>query len=513
MTASKTSLKLAARPSHSYAVHALVVGLQAAGETPAVVTSGELPQPTIEHLQRAVATLHLTGSAGQVVRLVGVPGVKAASVVLTGLGGDDGVGTGPGDGTGVEAGHEAVRRAAGAALRLLVGTAGSVVVDLPCPSPAALGAVAEGAYAGCYRYERRATGPGIATVTVASGCGRRADARGAVARAEVLGRRRALVRDLVNTPANLLTPATFVTRVRQESRSASAGLTGGKLAVTVLDERALARLHCGGILGVGQGSANPPRIVELAWRPATARASVALVGKGVTFDSGGLRIKPIDSMVVEKADMAGAATVMGAVLAAADLAIPVAVTAWLCLAENMIDGNCQRPGDVVTMHNGMTVEILDPDAEGRMCLADGMALACERRPDALVDIATLTGMQVTALGRRIAGLMGTDEGLRDRVLDAAQRSGEPMWVMPLPHDERPSLDTPMADIAHKAEAQGGMLSAGLFLAEFVAEGTAWAHIDMAGPGYNPKAAYGHTGTGATGFGLATLLRLIESYAA
>ena len=236
------------------------------------------------------------------------------------------------------------------------------------------------------------------------------------------------------------------------------------------------------------------------------------MGKGITFDSGGLNIKPATGMVTMKCDMAGAAAVAATVLAAAELALPVAVTGYLCLAENMPSGTAQRPSDVVVMRDGTSVEILDTDAEGRMVLGDGLCLASEKHPDWVVDIATLTGAQVVALGTDIAGVMANDDAFRGRVVDAAGAAGEGAWPMPLPVELRAKLDTPTADIAHKGDRDGGMLTAGLFLKEFVGEGIPWAHVDMAGPAFNDKGPKGHHPKGGTGFGVGTLLTLVESSA-
>jgi leucyl aminopeptidase len=494
-----TSLNLARRPAADLRSDALVVATTKGSDGAVLVGANALPQEAATHLTTAIATLRLTGAAEEVARVVAVPGIASASVVLVGLGSADGD---------AHLAPDRLRRSAGAASRSLVGKAERVVLALPTPDLETLGAVAEGAFAGTYRYEA-APGPAPKelTVDVVSDSGRGAAAARAVERAAVVGSRVALVRDLVNLPANLLTPATFATRVRSEARRSTA-----KLSVSVIDEANLRKQGCGGILGVGQGSAVPPRIVSVTYAPAKPKARIALVGKGITFDTGGYRIKPIEGMVTMKCDMGGAAAVLGAVLAAAELGLPVAVTGWLCLAENMISGSAQRPGDVVTMANGMRVEVLDPDAEGRMVLGDGMVLASRQSPDVLVDIATLTGMQAVALGKGIAGLMGNDDATVDRIRASGTAAGEAYWPMPLPAEYRASLDSPVADIAHKADAQGGMLTAGLFLKEFVGEGIPWAHLDIASTGWNSAGPNGWLPKGGTGFGTSTLVRFLESYA-
>ncbi|MGO1318136.1 MAG: leucyl aminopeptidase, partial [Cellulomonadaceae bacterium] len=282
------------------------------------------------------------------------------------------------------------------------------------------------------------------------------------------------------------------------------------LKVTVLDDKALAAGGYGGLVGVGQGSARGPRLVKVAYTPSRPAAKVALVGKGITFDSGGISIKPAKGMEAMKSDMAGAAAVLQTVVAAARLGLPVAVTGWLCLAENMPSGTAQRPSDVISIRGGTTVEVLNTDAEGRLVLADGLVSAREDGADLILDIATLTGAQVVALGDRVSAVMGTDD-VRADVVDAARASGEQFWPMPLPTELRPSLDSPVADLANIGSRAGGMLTAGLFLKEFV-EDTPWAHLDIAGPAYNEGAAHGYTGAGGTGVGVRTMLALLEARA-
>ena len=258
----------------------------------------------------------------------------------------------------------------------------------------------------------------------------------------------------------------------------------------------------------GDGLNGPtPRLVELAYSPRGAKKHLALVGKGITFDSGGLSIKPAQGMGDMKSDMAGAAAVLHTVLAAAALELPVKVTGWLCLAENMPSGTAQRPSDVITQRGGTTVEVLNTDAEGRLVLADGLVAAREEKPDTLVDIATLTGAQMVALGPRVSAVMGTDE-TRAAVVEAAARAGEQFWPMPLPVELRASLSSKVADLANIGDRMGGMLVAGLFLKEFVGD-TPWAHLDIAGPAFNEAGAHGYTPVGGTGVGVRTLLSLLE----
>ena len=511
-----TSVALTTRPPAELAVDTLVVGSVQTPDGADLATGHHLPRKAVVHLQAVLSDVEATGKADEVVRVVAVPGVKATSVVVTGLGdGSSRRSTYP---------HAALRSAAGAALRS-VRSKRSVAVALPTPDLASLSAVADGAYAGCYAYDKSAPlgarrGTGLRSnakaatsngagprVLVVSGAGQGKAAKDAVTRAAVLGAARDWARDLVNLPPNVLFPQSFADNVKKRVAASAA-----KVTVSVLDDKALVKGGFGGIVGVGQGSANPPRIVTMSYAPAAPNASVALVGKGITFDSGGLNIKPATGMVTMKCDMAGAAAVAATVLAAAELGLPVAVTGYLCLAENMPSGTAQRPSDVVVMRNGTSVEILDTDAEGRMVLGDGLCLASEKHPDWVVDIATLTGAQVVALGTDIAGVMANDDAFRSRVVDAAGAAGEGAWPMPLPVELRAKLDTPTADIAHKGDRDGGMLTAGLFLKEFVGEGIAWAHVDIAGPAFNDKGPKGHHPKGGTGFGVATLLTLVESSA-
>jgi leucyl aminopeptidase len=357
--------------------------------------------------------------------------------------------------------------------------------------------VALGALLGGYAFRRyRTTGtPGDAEVTVHTAH----DA--AAGRAKILGEAMTLVRDLVNTAPADMVPADLAA-VAEQTAAASG------LGVQVLDETELAKEAYGGILAVGMGSAHPPRLVRLEYTHPEATSTVVFAGKGITFDSGGLSLKPSKAMETMKSDMSGAAAVLGALQAIAALAPVVNVIGYLPLAENMPGGAAQRPSDVITIHGGKTVEVLNTDAEGRLVLADALARSAADAPALLIDVATLTGAQVVALGNRTAGVMATDDALAAQIADSARRAGEAMWPMPLPEDLRKGLDSSVADIANAAaERTGGMLVAGLFLREFVPAGVRWAHLDIAGPAFNDGGAYGYIAKGGTGAAVRTLVQV------
>ena len=402
--------------------------------------------------------------------------------------------------------------ASGAAVRALAGTA-TVATTLAAAHGEAgveqVRAVAEGALLGAYTFDafRSAASAADRKAPVESVVLVVADAQdpaltAAVTRAEVVGRAVRLARDWVNTPPSHLHPAELAEAARAECARAG-------LEVEVLDEDALREGAYGGVLGVGQGSAHPPRMVHVSYRGGGRK--VALVGKGITFDSGGLSLKPAASMEEMKMDMGGAAAVLATVVAAAELGLAVDVEAWVPMAENMPSGAAIRPSDVLTMRGGKRVEVTNTDAEGRLILADAMVRACEDSPEVLLDVATLTGAQLVALGARTAGVMG-DDALRGEVVDAAGRAGEAMWGMPLPPELRKGLDSDIADMVNSGPREGGMLTAGLFLKEFVAEGVAWAHVDIAGPAYNSSTAHGYTPHGGTGAAVRTFVQVLEDLA-
>jgi len=314
----------------------------------------------------------------------------------------------------------------------------------------------------------------------------------------------AWARDMVNTPAGDQAPVQFVEQAKRRLR-------GRKVTATVMDVRAMRSEGMGGVLGVGQGSSNPPRFLKLTYSPRGARPGVlALVGKGVVFDSGGLSIKPSSGMETMKIDMSGAAAVVGAMSALDELGVKHKVVAYTPLVENMPSGTAIRPGDVLEIRNGTTVEVLNTDAEGRLILADALSLAADDDVDAIVDVATLTGACVVALGEKIAGLMGNREDWVEQVRAAADTVGEPVWPLPLPSDMRRLLDSEVADLKNiGGGGYGGTLTAGLFLQEFV-DGVPWAHVDIAGPS-RASSDEGYVVKGGTGFGVRTLIELATRF--
>jgi len=319
-------------------------------------------------------------------------------------------------------------------------------------------------------------------------------------------------RDLVNEPGGTLTPTVFADRAA--AKAEEAGLT-----TEIMTEKEIIAQGLGGLIAVNLGSEEPPRFLKLTYEPATELtealpgelATVALVGKGITFDSGGLSLKPAESMMEMKCDMAGAAAVIATMTALPRLEVAVRVVAFTPMTDNMTGGKAQRPGDVYTARNGTTVEVLNTDAEGRLVLADALVLASEEEPAAIIDLATLTGACMVALGNKIAGLMGNDGDFSDKVAQAAANAGERVWQLPLPQDYRKSLESPVADLKNIGGGRmGGALTAGLFLQEFVQKGIPWVHLDIAGPAFL-DAPDGEYPKGGTGFGVRTLLCLLETW--
>ncbi|MDZ8275978.1 leucyl aminopeptidase [Microbacterium aquimaris] len=408
-------------------------------------------------------------------------------------------------GTGADPDAHAVRAAVGTGMRTLTGFS---TVAVAAPGSAHTRAVAEGATLGGYRFATYKSSPPPARAATVIVHGDIDDTERSAVRAEAEAV--ALVKDLSTIPADRLGPVEFADRAR-------ASVADLPVTVEVLDEAALEEGGFGGILGVGRGSARPPRLVRLDYTPDGAAGHVAVVGKGITFDTGGLSLKPPASMVGMKYDMCGAATALAVVRALARLGAPVRATAWLCLAENMPSGSATRPGDVLTMLDGTTVEVLNTDAEGRLVLGDGLAAASRENPDLIVDVATLTGAISVALGTRHTGVMGEDAAVARFLTEAAQ-AGEDAWALPLPDHMEEELDSPVADMqnAKIGDPSGGSLFAGLFLRRFVgrtsdaedAPRIPWVHLDIAGSGWHKGGGYGFTDKGPTGATVRTLIRFL-----
>lgn len=410
---------------------------------------------------------------------------------------------------------EVLRRAAGSALRTicsyLADEAGATVavalyedaVALPMSRSEALRAVAEGSLLGAYAPTRilKEDEPGarIATIQVLDldveahqqALDHAVAVAGAVARA----------RDWVNEPANLLYPASF-------AESVQASFEGLPVQVDVRDEQQLADEGFHGILAVGNGSSRKPRLVRAAYSPEGAGQTLVLVGKGMTFDSGGLDIKPANGMATMKCDMGGAAAVMAATRAIAELGLRVNVVAYAPMAENMPSGSAYRSSDVLTMYDGTTVEVGNTDAEGRLVLADALALSRSDAPHLVVDVATLTGACMRALGLNTIGLAASGNDVAARVLHAAETAGEQMWQLPLTDEVRDKLKSPIADLSSTgSDPNQGMQVAAAFLQHFAGEGQNWAHLDIAGPAWRDGDASGYQSKGGTGSGVRTLVDL------
>ncbi|MEU8387305.1 leucyl aminopeptidase [Micromonospora sp. NPDC048842] len=496
-----TALTVSATPAASLPADCIVIGVAKSPKGPMLAPGAAAVTDAFDGtLAELLGILGVTGAEGEAVKLPAPTGIEARLVLAVGLGDAADNDT--------ECDAEALRRAAGVATRVLAG-AGTVALALPAGTVEAVEAVAVGGLLGAYAFTAyrttdHAAAPVRELVILVNPDGR-TDAEAAVRRAGVLGQELNRARDLVNTPANDLHPESFAAAV------VTAGREHG-LAVEVLDDDALAAGAFGGILGVGQGSARPPRLVRIAHTHPEAEVSLAFIGKGITYDSGGISLKPVGANEIMKRDMSGAAAVFAAVLAVARLGLRVNVTGWLALAENMPSGSAVRPGDVLRMYGGRTVEVLNTDAEGRLVLADALVRAGEERPDAIVDVATLTAAMRFGLGNHLFGVMSNDDAFRDRVLAAASRTGERAWPMPLPAELRRSLNSRVADIANVGERMGGGLVAGLFLQEFVPAGTPWAHLDIAGPAFHEGEPYGYTPNGGTGCAVRTLVRLAEDTA-
>jgi leucyl aminopeptidase len=480
----------------------LIVGLASKnGKGGLQIESGDLALDA-KALVQILGDLGATGKADEVIK---IPGINTRLLVFTGLGAAQ-----------TSYGHEVLRRAAGAAARALAGNSGATL-SLPAKTHEQIAAVAEGGALGAYAFdefrgssksERKAP---LKTITVHTKSASKSEFKELAKRAEIIGEYTALVRDLINTPPSHLNPDTFSKKISEVVKKVGGSSVG--LKVTILNETALKSKGYGGITSVGQGSINPPRLLHISYSPLKAGKDVktlAFVGKGITFDSGGLALKPAKGMEAMKSDMSGAAAVCAATIAIAVLGLPIAIDCYAPLAENMVSDKATRPSDVISIYGGKTIEVLNPDAEGRLVLADALVKAQENKNlSAIVDVATLTGAQVVALGTRTSAVMTNNQELSDHFLALTRTTGESFWPMPLPVELRASLDSPVADMANIGERMGGMLVAGLFLKEFVPDSLPWLHLDIAGPAYNEGQAHGYTPVGGTGIAMRSLIALAQ----
>jgi len=467
----------------------------------AIASVEDLDADRFPGLRTALDAIAFTGKKGSYQR-VHAPEYTTKPLAVVGLGTDADV-------------HE-VREQIGAGVRQLTGF-DTVAVDVAADIDGAWRGAAEGAILGGYSFdslknltdEQRASSRRASRVLVTAPESASDDD---LSQARAAGEAVALVKDLVSTPADRQSPA-------QLADYAAESVASLPIQATIWDEQALAEGGFGGILGVGAGSERPPRLVRLDYAPEGAERHVALVGKGITFDTGGLSLKPAASMIGMQEDMTGAAEVLAVVRAAAQLQLPVHVTAWMCIADNMPSGKATRPGDVLVMADGTTVEVTNTDAEGRLVLADGLVAASRENPDVIVDVATLTGAVIVALGTRHTGVMGHGDG-PDAFLLAADRTGEHAWALPLLEHMQPSLDSRVADMqnANMGDRSAGTVYAALFLQRFIGrvdndeegERIPWVHLDIAGSGMSTSTPYGFTDKGPTGSSTRALIDFVAA---
>ncbi len=461
-----------------------------------VATSGAVPR----QLGLSRAALAASGFEGKPNQVLVVPSGTGPALVAVGVGEPGAI-----DANGLRSAAAALVRAVGKRTTLA-----TTLADLDGVDPRLAGqAVAEGVLLAGYSYTGLKTDPkpasALEAVTLVVGEKRAGAVRAGAERGTVIAGATALARDLANTPPAYLTARAMADRAVDVARSAG-------LAVEVYNKDQLAAMGCGGMVGVNKGSTEPPRMVKLTWSPRNPSGHLVLVGKGVMYDSGGLSLKPSDGMHVKmKMDMSGAAAVLATMSVLKELRCKAKVTGYLMCTDNMPSGSALKLGDVLTFRNGKTAEIHNTDAEGRLILADGLALGVEEQPDGIVDIATLTGAAVAALGPKMAAVVGNDQPFVDRVKAAAERTDEKMWQMPLHREYRKLLDSHVADMRNIGGPYGGVITASLFLAEFVGD-TPWAHLDIAGP-MDSDNDEGWISKGATGYGTRTLIELATSFSA
>jgi len=454
------------------------VALDDAGRTLDSALDGALTSHLTERdFKPKTGSLELVPTLGRVVP-------KAIAVV--------GVGSGEGATT------TEVRKAAAAAAKRLTDR-GSIATSLPLAAGSAATATVEGFLLGSYRYTRFKSDPKpVKTQQLILLGGSQED----VDRGVTLAEATTLTRDLQNEPPNSLTPDALARKARE-----IADVTG--LECTVWDEAEIERRGFGGLMGVARGAINPPRFIQLRYAPAEAKGKVALIGKGVTFDSGGLSLKPAASMETMKSDMTGAAAVLATMSSLKKLDLKTEVLAFIPTTENLPSGDSMKPGDVITQYDKTTTEVNNTDAEGRLILADALAYACEQTPDAIVDVATLTGGIMVALGTRLSGMFANDDGLSDELRAAAEAAGEPMWRMPLVDDFKKDLESDVADMKNSGPRWGSAIVGAIFLKQHVKRGIPWAHLDIAGTDWADK-PHDLGPKGGTGVMARTLLNWLEA---
>ncbi len=460
-----------------------VIGVAAEPDRSWIGDGAGLVEVLGEGFERLLDEEEFTGKAGQVV-LYHTGALVPHTVVALGVGTDP-------DG-------EAFRQAGGSLGRA---AKKSVSVATTMNPDGALTAVLEGILLSQYGFNRYLSDPKEAKTESIIVVGGEDD--DSVRRARVNSAATIFARDLINTPAADKAPTIIEALVNDLADQSG-------FRVVVHDEAALEEGGYGGVLGVAAGSDRPPRLLEMWHEPEGAESFVVLVGKGITFDSGGLSLKPAAGMETMKTDMSGAAAVIGAMSAIAELNLNVKVLGITPLTDNMPGPSATKPGDVLTARNGKTIEVLNTDAEGRLVLADALSLGAEHEPDLMVDVATLTGACKVALGEKIAGVMGNNSDLVDRIVSVGEGVGERFWPLPLPEDYRTLIDTPIADMKNTGSRFGGALTAGLLLQEFVAD-VPWAHLDVAGPARWSEPEH-YQSIGGSGFAVRTLIALVEDVA-
>ena len=483
-------LKISASRSVPAAVDATVVAVASDKSSDRLLKARGLP----------VSALHSQGFTGAADQIAYVSDSGGRTVIVIGIG--------PlkefDDNRLRRVGAQAVR-AGSRSKRLAVDVLDLISIRASGDRPRGIRALAEGIVLGSYRFTEYRSDPTPITltmVTVAGVSGKAAT--DAFAEGRKIGEAQNFARDLVNRPGGDLTPAALAQEAVNLARRE-------RLTIEVLDLAQIRRQKLGGLLGVNRGSTHEPRFVKLTYSPRSPKGTLALVGKGITFDSGGLSIKTGEGMMTMKMDMGGAAAVLGCFAGIRAVAPACRVVGYMPMTDNMSDGDATRPGDVLRIRNGTTVEVLNTDAEGRLILADALSLATEDEPDAIVDLATLTGAVEVALGGRIAAVMSNNDAWSDEVRAAAEFAGERMWPLPLPADYRAFIDSDVADLRNISKSRGGgTITAGLFLQEFVGDDIPWAHLDIAATAWS-DADDAETMKGGTGYGVRTLLELARTF--